>query len=943
MTVGNTRHSGVGKDFNHKTLVNVMSKFCSGLKVVHFNARSLNNDKFDYVCHVFENSDIDIICITETWLNCDLNDSNFKINGYRLFRNDRKHGRGGGIAIYCKDDLNVQVVKCSLGGAVEFLCLELQCVRSKILLSCVYNPHRNNVLDSFFSEIAPCLVDYDNIIVCGDLNVNLLKSDNVTENFNNLLSANGMSAVNTNLPTRFSINAEPSLLDVFLVSNPEFCRHFGQCSFVSDHDLILAIFDVVMPRQHADDNIVFRDYKSVNYDALFTDFFITNWNSCWYMCDVDEKLEFIVNQLHRIYDTHIPLKSVPKNKNSTPWLTASVLDAIKLRNKLYSKWKRNPTEENWNCFKSARNNATASARNAKKTYFCSKLDTSLPSKQLWRNVRNLTFGNTNDSNSKFDPDELNDFFCSLSNSVNSEENTDFNLDKYSSNSFNFSPVSPNDVLRCINQINSNAIGEDGLSIKFIKLGLPYILNSLTHVINHIFTTSTFPRQWKIARIVPLAKKSVPIELGDFRPIAILSCLSKVCEMLMAEQIQLHLKDKKLLSPFQSGFRPGHSCSTALVKILDDIRVAFDQDFLTILCLLDFSKAFDSVQFKLLIGKLGELYGFHSSALKLMISYLYGRIQCVRSSNKVSAFKSVNSGVPQGSILGPILFTLFINDLFAVLKYTNCHAYADDVQIYLSNRVGLVEDLCVRINEDLENINKWAIKNRLSLNPLKSCVLPISRSNIDPTSLPPLCIGQSELKYVTKATNLGVILNTNLSCTDHANYVVSRIYHVLRNLRLSAEFTPEALKIQLVKQLIIPLIDYAALVYSKLDSASMHKIQVAFNYATRYVYNKRKFDHISNWSRQVLGRTVDQHLCARNCIFLHNLLITKSPEYLYEKICLPTSSRSLNLLYPPFKYLTSERLFFINATRLWNSLPPSIQSIGERGLFKKRVFEFFSSN
>lgn len=204
-----------------------------------------------------------------------------------------------------------------------------------------------------------------------------------------------------------------------------------------------------------------------------------------------------------------------------------------------------------------------------------------------------------------------------------------------------------------------------------------------------------------------------------------------------------------MSPFQSGFRPKHSCSTAMAKILDDIRVQFDDGDLTLLCLLDFSKAFDLVNHGLLCKKLRQLFGFTDSAVRLMSSYLEGRSQRVRGRDTSSKSKAVASGVPQGSVLGPLLFSLFVNDVFSVCSYVNVHAYADDIQLYLSSRIGLVEDLCFRINSDLSAITAWARNNCLSLNATKSFVLPISNSVIHSGDIPELLIGSNALAVTDK--------------------------------------------------------------------------------------------------------------------------------------------------------------------------------------------------
>jgi len=275
---------------------------------------------------------------------------------------------------------------------------------------------------------------------------------------------------------------------------------------------------------------------------------------------------------------------------------------------------------------------------------------------------------------------------------------------------------------------------------------------------------------------------------------------------------------------------------------------------------------------------------------------------------------------------------------------NCslHGYADDLQIYLSRRTGLIEDLAIRINEDLKKINDWAAQNQLLLNPVKSCVLPISKFIIDFSSIPPLFIGDSQLQFVNKTVNLGFVLNSSLTCADHINSVVSKIYYTLRNLRRSADFTPQETKLCLVKQLIMPFISYAETVYPCLDAASMHKLQVAFNSATRYVFRLSRFDHVSRWNTKVLGCSLENHFKIRNCIFLHKIIQTKTPPYLFDKLRFAVSSRSANLIIPKYKYTVSERLFFVNAIRLWNSLPVSIRSISESGKFKTLVTAYFTN-
>lgn len=380
----------------------------------------------------------------------------------------------------------------------------------------------------------------------------------------------------------------------------------------------------------------------------------------------------------------------------------------------------------------------------------------------------------------------------------------------------------------------------------------------------------------------------------------------------------------------------------MVKILDDIRQQFDQNNLTVLCLLDFSKAFDKVNHNVLCEKLRHYFGFSELAVSLVKSYLYNRTQRVVVGDDWSRPSFLRTGVPQGSILGPILFCLFINDLPSVCENVSFHLYADDIQIYLSRRIGLIDDLIFRINEDLTSICKWAEENGLTLNPKKTQALLVSKKEYNTEQLPTISLYNSSVSYVKSVTSLGFKVTNDLSCRDQINFVVGRIYGTLRKLWISSNFTPTDTRLRLVKTLLVPIILFSELVYPKLDSMSEHKLNVAFNDMTRYVYDLRRYDHISPYSTKILNCTVSKYTNYRNCIFLHKVIHTKTPLYLYERISLCHSSRTGNILTPSFKYLNSSRLFFVNSIRLWNSLPISIKQIREIANFKTEVFKHFSN-
>jgi Reverse transcriptase (RNA-dependent DNA polymerase) len=273
-------------------------------------------------------------------------------------------------------------------------------------------------------------------------------------------------------------------------------------------------------------------------------------------------------------------------------------------------------------------------------------------------------------------------------------------------------------------------------------------------------------------------------------------------------------------------RRGHSTTTALLKITDDISVNLDRNFISILTLLDFSNAFDTVNFKLLCQKLKNLFSFSDSAIKLVKSYLMGRSQCVFANGALSTFLSVTQGVTQGSILGPLLFSLFINDISNSIHFSNFHIYADDVQIYLSGSKESIASVVNQINSDLASISNWSTQNGLCLNSQKTQVLAIHRNPL--SNLPLVKIGDTIIPYSTKVKNLGVIMNSNLTWNDQISSVVSGVNGALSRLWCTAYFTPVETRRKLVVTLLLPKFQYCDILYSQSSEGNKDRLNKCYN-------------------------------------------------------------------------------------------------------------------
>ena len=928
-----------------KTVFDIMSKAHSGFQICYINARSFTRSKLDYFNYLLPDS-IDVVCVSETWFKTNIDDHLYNLKNFSIMRHDRGNGtRGGGIAIYFKKHFSLTcVMNSDINDNVEFLGVEVKGKNSnKCLILCVYNPHKTNNLQPFFNKIHDVAIRYDKIIVCGDFNVNLLLNGPAVQSFKNNAISCGLHIIN-HIPTRFAPNSTAALLDVMMCSSPLLTIHSDQLCLggVSDHDLLFYVLDFDTNCQSSE-KITYRDFKSINMEALFYECSIFPWSECFYLADVNNKLKFITNAVHLFYDKFVPIKSFIIHKNKPQWFSKEVRECINQRNTLYKKWKSNPSPTKWNSFRVARNRVHVLTRTAKRKFYNKEFnDKNLNSQNFWKRINKLGIQKKQDSCS-FNAEELNEFFYKSrteDNDCTFEANDDL---YFTGERFHFLNFVESDVYKSIMAISSNAVGFDGINLKFIKLILPFIIPYITHVFNHIVTTSTFPLAWKIAKICPVPKKSTPVLPEDYRPISILSALSKVFEKLISWQIINHLSTNKLLTQIQSGFQKGKSCNTAVLKVLEDIRPAFDRGDLSILVLIDFSKAFDMVNFPILLEKLQKYFGFSRQSCCLMDSYLTGRSQYVSTLDSISSTKNIYSGVPQGSILGPILFAIFINDIVKSCTNTSIHLYADDAQIYMSKPTNSSEELIQCVNNDMANISNWATRNKLSLNSSKTQAMCIHHRPFNTTHLSLLHMNGAAINYVDSVKNLGFIIDSQLKCSKHVDATVTKIYNVLRKLWHAASFLTPPVKLKLIKTLITPLVIYGANVYGDLDAISLQKLQITINNCARFVYNKRKFDHISFLSHTILGSDLKTFLNIRNLLFTHKLITSKSPEYLYNSLKFAVSARTCNLIVPTHRYLPSSRMFFVNAARLWNNLPHNIKNETNINVFKANIFNLYCNS
>ena len=464
-----------------------------------------------------------------------------------------------------------------------------------------------------------------------------------------------------------------------------------------------------------------------------------------------------------------------------------------------------------------------------------------------------------------------------------------------------------------------------------------ICDPLCSIINSSITSSTFPTAWKCASVFPLHKSGVRTTPSNYRPISLLPVASKILERHVQQQLSSHLNQNDLLFPFQSGFRQNHSTQSLLLYCLDQWYKALDDKKYVGVVFLDISKAFDTVNHNLLLLKLSHL-GLSPSTIAWFKSYLSNRCHQTRIENTYSSLCFPTNGVPQGSTLGPTLFSAFINDLPSVLPSNSTVLFADDTTIFLISND--IQELNSSLQLTLNLANVWLQKNGLKLNISKTKTMLIHSARKKVSDRLALSVENVDIEQVQKFKFLGVIVNDTLSWGDHIDFVCNKVTRSLSLLRRLSWFLPRPLLLLYLKSYILPLFDYCDSVWSVCTKQDSHRLETLLNFACRTVLRKRR-DYSASSARKELGVST---LSARQKVHLaqtvYKCLSLQSPTYLNNLFSTPAShyntraSSTSQLNLPRFRTSLGQKAFSFVGASLWRSLPNNIRCCADFRVFTK---------
>jgi len=967
------------------------NKFSSNLRnsmeltLIHLNIRSLNKNCMElYNFLQLINLDFDLIVLSEIW-SCNVSMYHTLFAGYTFYYDLPMSSNVGGVGIYVKNTLNHGLLdNLNIASApdcmIENVWLDISKNSKRYIIGGIYRHPGQNVeiftdlferqLDKLNKMKLPCLI-------AGDINIDLMKygTHHVTNNHvENLLLHNFYPTVI--MPTRIAEKSATLIDHVYFSPGSRPCKSDIQsgnlwCDITDHLPNYFVLMNTNSTQKKTEQRPFVRLYSANNIQKFKDQISNIDWDQIYLDTDTNTAYAKFEQEISKCFNHCFPIVRLSrKHARDKKWMTAGLAVSSKTKNKLYRKWLKSQSPHDELKYKNFRKIFKQVTAAAEASYYSEQFDTRTNSaKQLWLNLNSvfsykkpksraaipsLDIGGRLVSNTKDICNGLNEFYCSVGDKLvqSLEKCTPTEFMKYcpqpNASSMFCKPVDPGEIQKIIMRFKSNkSSGADNIGPKVLKEICTEICCPLAHICNLSFGTGVVPDSLKLAKVIPVYKKGDKSQPGNYRPISLLSVFDKVLEKLMCQRLCDFLQLHNILYEFQFGFRKHHSTVLAIMEVIDNIYQHLDAREFTLGVYLDLQKAFDTVNHEILLYKLSN-YGIRGVVLKWFKNYLSGRKQFTSVAGVHSEIGTINTGVPQGSVLGPLLFLLYVNDISNAVPGAKIKLFADDTNLFLHDRN--LSDLYCKANSSLEQLHKWFTANKLSLSIGKTYYSVFGAREKDLKGLD-LKINDKNIVQVESCKYLGIYIDSKLSWQQHIDFVYKKIMKFTSIFyKIRTKINSELLK-TLYFAFVYPHILYGIEIYGNTYHTYLSKLEILNNKILRIVQKKPKRTHtidlykfygtlplslLHNYQILLLLHKFVHHPNKLPSVFQSYFMQNQSiHHYDTREKC------HMHLVAPHTTY--GKRLIKYKGSQFWNDLPETLKSIQSVDAFKTGLRDYLLLN
>ena len=703
-----------------------------------------------------------------------------------------------------------------------------------------------------------------------------------------------------------------------------------------------------------------------------------DWSSVLFARDVNQSLSEFHRILLSVIDKVAPMKEIRVKSKPSPWMNSSILASIRKRDALFARFRKNRDDTAlYKEYCQVRNAVQRDVKLAKESFYKRGIQQNKGnSGRLWTLLKSLGYSKkTSDSSLNIVLEEdgakihdpmrvaktFNEFYTTVASNLVSKLPSPSGVFSVTCQSFRrfysqkiglrpsfvLSAVSSTFIRKQLCSLDpKKAVGLDGIASMFLRDAADHIVTPVTHIVNLSLMSETVPSSFKEAKVVPLYKKGSKLDPGNYRPVSILNVLSKILERAVHSQLNEYLEKRSILHDKQSGFRKGFSTDSCVIQLSDYLKHETSNGNYVGMVLIDLQKAFDTVDHDILIAKLRAI---GVGSIDWFSSYLSDRSQCVEVNGVRSDFRSISCGVPQGSILGPQLFLLYINDLGISI---DCHLslYADDSALFFAHKDPSI--IAHRLSVELTNCSKWLVDNKLSLHVGKTeCLIFGTKRSLKKVESFQVFCGGNAVKRVHEVKYLGVFFDATLSGLTHVNHVLKSCAGRLAFLYRSSSFLDYQSRKTLCTSLIVPYLDYCCSSwYEGLSASLKSKLDVFQRKMVRFIHNFDCRHHVDRSNLSSLSwLAVRDRVSYFKLIHLFKIKHGLGPRYLRTNIVSVSDTHSYRTRGSISNFHMSKSLsncpsaFAFSCVKDWNSLPDRIKTIDSLPTFKRELRKFLMSS
>jgi hypothetical protein len=899
----------INKLCSHKfDIINSMSFF-------HLNISSLQKHFEDLnILLSLINFEISIIGITETRLKKDSPPTHPIIIKNYNFEHTPTESSCGGTLLYLsnkliykrRDDLIIYAPNYLESTFVEIIFSK----KSNVIVGCIYR-HPSMDIKEFNNKMSILLQKISNenksVFLLGDFNIDLIQSnsDIATSDFLNLLTSYNIRPFIT-LPTRVTDHSATIIDNIFSNVTTNQIISGNLTTSISDHlpqFLICPNFNkLFIPRSH---NLYRRNFKNYNKESFKSELLKVDWNEVFNKNDVNSSFKAFISQTKLLLECHVPLKKISirsYKRQFKPWITKGIIKSIQIRNLIQGKILRIKNATNIiqlkTIFKHYKYTIINLIKFSKKIHFKKFFSENVKNlRETWKGIKSLiNVKNVNNVppnclqvNKTYITEptlickEFNNFFTNVAHELNSKIHSSYiSHKKYlkhpNLHSLLISPTNHSEISSLISKLKPRkSIGPNSIPTNILIDFNSEFSHILSNLFNISFLNGIFPDILKLSCVIPIYKNGSKLSCTNYRPISILSNISKLLEKLMYSRLYSFLNSFNCLNEYQFGFRSKHSTCHALISITKKIKKALDTGHYVGGVFIDLQKAFDTVDHTILISKL-EHYGVRGVACHWFQSYLSNRKQFVSINGYKSNNKHIVCGVPQGSVLGPLLFLIYVNDLNNSVRFSSVHLFADDTNILHINKS--YHSLCKNINLDLKGLVHWLNANLISLNFEKTELIFFSSPRqklLKNNHITKIKINNKRLYPTHVVKYLGIFIDSNLSWNFHINALRNKLNRANGMLSIIRHYVDKTTLRSLYFAIFQSHLNYCCQVWGQIGNCNINKLLSAQRQSIRIINFQLYNSETSNFFKELKIPTLSALVRFANLLFVFNSLNKNLPS------------------------------------------------------------------